>query len=472
MASPRAEQEGEDLRKHYEEAVTELEDHNKLAGGAVADAVVGAVAKSKWVTALGDAGTAALDDIRAAIEHEQRDGQLGLARVATNLREAIDNFVDGMAKQLHEVQSFTKEANKDAMRVQRAASSKEVDNAMAKQGYELNQEKKEMQEKYEEELARLRAQLKQQKEASDVEIEGLKMALRKKNGEIEELQARYDNLAAECAAFEAELGKLRELCKDQEAEIGELREKLAMLAGLRDDYDQMMANIELRVGSILKEVRKEVHIVHTAVPQSESVMAMLETTKEASVLGALHEAIGTLLSEREAHLKELSGLRDQVANADMQHEKDMAELRRTIKKLQDEIDVLKNGSASKIHELRARIEELEKRVDQLLEDKRALTVALESQVRRVDDDHKRIQLVMQEQEKYLSKYRQRIAELESGQNDRKKLELAMVAENRKTSELRHLSRLCTRLLRDKDEKSSELADAISRAQEAANSFGE
>jgi hypothetical protein len=42
-----------------------------------------------------------------------------------------------------------------------------------------------------------------------------------------------------------------------------------------------------------------------------------------------------------------------------------------------------------------------------------------------------------------------------------------VAENRKTSELRHLSRLCSRLLSDKDEKSVELADAIGAAQRAA-----
>ena len=47
----------------------------------------------------------------------------------------------------------------------------------------------------------------------------------------------------------------------------------------------------------------------------------------------------------------------------------------------------------------------------------------------------------------------------------------MVAENRKTSELRHLSRLCTALLRDKDEKSNELASAITQAQTAASAFG-
>jgi hypothetical protein len=47
-------------------------------------------------------------------------------------------------------------------------------------------------------------------------------------------------------------------------------------------------------------------------------------------------------------------------------------------------------------------------------------------VRRVDDDHKRIQGVMVEQEKYLNKYRTRISELEAGQNERKRLELAMV----------------------------------------------
>ena len=115
------------------------------------------------------------------------------------------------------------------------------------------------------------------------------------------------------------------------------------------------------------------------------------------------------------HSAQLKALKEQVANADLEHEQAMQELKRHIKRLQDEINFLKSGSASKISELHDRIAELEKRVGELLEDKRALTVALESQVRRVDDDHRRIQNVMEEQEKYLTKYRTRIAELESGQ---------------------------------------------------------
>ena len=115
------------------------------------------------------------------------------------------------------------------------------------------------------------------------------------------------------------------------------------------------------------------------------------------------------------HSAQLKALKEQVANADLEHEQAMQELKRHIKRLQDEINFLKSGSASKISELHDRIAELEKRVEELLEDKRALTVALESQVRRVDDDHRRIQNVMEEQEKYLTKYRTRIAELESGQ---------------------------------------------------------
>ena len=115
------------------------------------------------------------------------------------------------------------------------------------------------------------------------------------------------------------------------------------------------------------------------------------------------------------HSAQLKALKEQVANADLEHEQAMQELKRHIKRLQGEIDFLKSGSASKISELHDRIAELEKRVEELLEDKRALTVALESQVRRVDDDHRRIQNVMEEQEKYLTKYRTRIAELESGQ---------------------------------------------------------
>ena len=131
-----------------------------------------------------------------------------------------------------------------------------------------------------------------------------------------------------------------------------------------------------------------------------------------------------------------------------------------------------------------------------------LTTALDRAVQKLHDEHHRITAVQTEQEKYLLKYRARIngafeqcelqadrladiangvlpyfskisafllwvvplgcTELEAGQNERKQLELQMIAENRKTSELRHLSRLCTRLLRDKAEKEGELAEAISQ----------
>eukprot|EP01050_Picozoa_sp_SAG11_P014676 SAG11_NODE_1834_length_4188_cov_3.990218_1_plen_286_part_00 len=115
---------------------------------------------------------------------------------------------------------------------------------------------------------------------------------------------------------------------------------------------------------------------------------------------------------------------------------------------------------------------LEARVASLLEDKRVLTTALDRAVQRLHDEHARISSVQTEQEKYLLKYRSRINELEAGQNERKQLELQMIAENRKTSELRHLSRLCTRLLRDKAEQEGELAEAISHVNRALHDLTE
>jgi cell division septum initiation protein DivIVA len=94
----------------------------------------------------------------------------------------------------------------------------------------------------------------------------------------------------------------------------------------------------------------------------------------------MHDAITSLLTEREEHLSRIETLQAKVDGASAQHELEMRDLRKKIKELQDEIDVLRNGSASKIADLRDRIAELEARVAQLLDDKRALAVALESQV--------------------------------------------------------------------------------------------
>lgn len=374
------EQENENLRRDYEHAVEAVESTQHEVAQTLLSGVVGRLGKSKWVAALGDAGATALEDIRAAIVFEQQEGSTRTASKVRELRTSVDRFSDGMSKQLRSVQRYIHESNKDALRNQRAASFKEVEQALAKQGYEHKVATKEMQERYEAELAAMRAKLAEMEEKYQVQIEGLKLAIRKKDEEMRELRAVHENLQAEFETLDAEASKMRTLCRDQEEEIAELRLQLTELQGLRDDYDLMVAEINAKVGKILEEVRKAVRRVDEHVAQPAHTMERLPGLGQSAVLQAMHDAITSLLTEREEHLSRIETLQAKVDGASAQHELEMRDLRKKIKELQDEIDVLRNGSASKIADLRDRIAELEARVAQLLDDKRALAVALESQV--------------------------------------------------------------------------------------------
>jgi chromosome segregation ATPase len=459
-----------DLRKDYHEAISNVEKLHKKTSVDILDGVRSRLKNAKWMRTLGDASESVLEEIHMHIVEEQEEVRALHERSVVKLRTAIDAFHEGMAQKHKEVSEQAKVAEKDKLLDSRAAAGEEVEIAKRKQGYELNEKMRIMEEKYLAEIAELKRRMAEAIEQRDAEIEGLKLSLSKQGKELAELRKEHDLLKSANEKDREELLMLRKLCKDQESEITDLRMEIEKMAAMRDGFDELMQKIEDRVQKILNEARRGIRKMHDAVAQPQNVMDALDTMKEGPVMEALHHAINSVLRDRDSVLEKVQALNDRLARIEMEHAQALHALRKELEKAQGEIDMLKSSSGSKMAALQDKIAELEARVNQLGEDKRALTVALTSGVERVDDEHKSIQGTLQEQEKYLNKYRTRIAQLEAGQNERKRLELQMVAENRKTSELRHLSRLCTRLLKDKDEKSSELADAISRAQLAATSF--
>ena len=338
---------------------------------------------------------------------------------------------------------------KDKLQDSRLAAQEEVEIAKRKQGYELGEKMRQMEEKYLAEIERLKALMAEEIEKRDLELEGLKLTLSKQTKELAALKKEYEALKLASAKSEEEIERLRELTKDQETEIADLKLEIQRMAEMRDGFDDIMRKVEERVSKILNEARRAVRKAHDVVPQPQE---------------------DSLIRDREAALEKMQVLQDKLNKVNEEHARAMADLQRQLEAATKQIEHLRATSGSRMLELEDKISELEARIVTLTEDKLALTVALDGTVKKVNEQHRQIMGTQQEQEKYLTKYRQRIAELEAGMDERKRLELQMVAENRKTSELRHLSRLCTRLLRDKDEKSSELADAISRAQTAATSF--
>ena len=459
-----------DLRKDYHEAIGNVEKLHKKTSADILDGVRSRLKGSKWLKALGNQSDDVLDDIHRHIMEEQDDVRNLHDRSVTKLRGAIDSFHEGMAQQHVERAKMTKEDGKDKLLDSRKAAQEEVEIAKRKQGFELNEKMRIMEEGYLKRIAELEAAMKEAIERRDAEIEGLKLSLTRQGKELAELKREHELLKAQSEKNEEELDMLRKLTKDQESEITDLRLEIERMASMRDGFDELMQKIEERVQKILNEARRGIRKMHDAVPQPQNVIDALDTMKEGPVMEALHHAINSVLRDRDSILETVQRLTDKLAKIELDHAMALRELQKELEKAKAEISTLKANSGSQVAKLTDRIAELEARVNSLGEDKRALTVALTSGVERVDDEHKSIQGTLSEQEKYLTKYRQRIAQLEAGQNERKRLELQMVAENRKTSELRHLSRLCTRLLKDKDEKSSELADAISRAQLAATSF--
>eukprot|EP01045_Picozoa_sp_COSAG04_P035704 COSAG04_NODE_8360_length_985_cov_14.776524_1_plen_327_part_11 len=326
---------------------------------------------------------------------------------------------------------------------------------------------RQMEEKYLAEIERLKELMAEEIEKRDLELEGLKLTLSKQTKELAALKKEYEALKLASAKSEEEIERLRELTKDQETEIADLKLEIQRMAEMRDGFDDIMRKVEERVSKILNEARRAVRKAHDVVPQPQEVMDRLDAAEEGPVMKAVHDAVDSLIRDREAALEKMQVLQDKLNKVNEEHARAMADLQRQLEAATKQIEHLRATSGSRMLELEDKISELEARIVTLTEDKLALTVALDGTVKKVNEQHRQIMGTQQEQEKYLTKYRQRIAELEAGMDERKRLELQMVAENRKTSELRHLSRLCTRLLRDKDEKSSELADAISRAQTAA-----
>ena len=459
-----------DLRKDYEESLANVEKLHKKTSADILSGVKERLKGAKWLKDHGAAADDILDEINRHIMEEQDDVRNLHERSVAKLRGAIGSFHEGMAAQNVDRAKMTKEDGKDKLLDSRKAAQEEVEIAKRKQGFELNEKMRIMEEGYLKRIAELEAQMKEAIERRDSDIEGLKLSLSKQGKDLAELKREHELLKAQSEKKEEELDTLRKLTKDQESEITELRLEMERMAMMRDGFDELMQKIEDRVQKILNEARRAIRKMHEAVPQPQNVIDALDTMKEGPVMESLHHAVNSVLRDRDAILENVQKLTDKLAKIELDHALALRSLQKELEKAKAEIDGLKASSGSEVSKLRDRIAELEARVTSLGEDKRALTVALTSGVERVDDEHKSIQGTLKEQEKYLAKYRQRIAQLESGQNERKRLELQMVAENRKTSELRHLSRLCTRLLKDKDEKSSELADAISRAQLAASSF--
>lgn len=459
-----------DLRADYHEAIANVEKLHKKTSADILNGVRSRLRTAKWMKSLGDTSEDVLEEIHMHIVEEQEEVRALHERSVVKLRAAIDAFHEGIAKKHAELSKSAKEQEKDKLLDSRAAASEEVEIAKRKQGYELNEKMRIMEEKYLAEIAELKRLMAEAIDQRDREIEGLKLSLSKQGKELSELRKEHDLLKSTNEKNEEELDMLRKLTKDQESEIMDLRMEIEKMAAMRDGFDELMQKIEDRVQKILNEARRGIRKMHDVVPQPQNVIDALDTMKEGPVMESLHHAINSVLRDRDSALEKLQKLTDRLSRIELEHAQALRDLQRELEKAQAEIDTLKMTSGSKVAALQDRIAELEARVNQLGEDKRALTIALTSNVERVDDEHKAIQGTLKEQEKYLTKYRTRIAQLEAGQNERKRLELQMVAENRKTSELRHLSRLCTRLLRDKDEKSSQLADAISRAQLAATNF--
>jgi hypothetical protein len=257
-----------------------------------------------------------------------------------------------------------------------------------------------------------------------------------------------------------EADKLRDKCTEQAKLIADLQIEISKLTQLRDHMEELEAQMNERVFKILDYVRGYIRTVDNVLPRPKDVMSGLETMPDEQLLDEGNEAIDALLRDRVQNLEKVAALQKELANIALAHQQEMMALKARIAAHEAELSKLNALMDHSQGALMDQVAALEQRVADLLEDKRILTTALDRAVQRVEDEHNRIAAVQQEQEKYLLKYRSRINELEAGQNERKQLELQMIAENRKTSELRHLSRLCTRLLRDKDEKEGELAEAI------------
>lgn len=459
-----------DLRADYHEAIGNMEKLHKKTSADVLANVRARLKTAQWMRTLGDSSETVLEEIHMHIVEEQEEVRAMHDRAISKLRASVDAFHEGIAKKHAEINKQAKDAEKDKLLDSRAAASEEVEIAKRKQGYELNEKMRLMEEKYLAEIAELKRLMAEAIDQRDREIEGLKLSLSKQGKDLAELRKEHELLKSANEKYEEELEMLRKLCKDQESEITDLRMEIEKMAAMRDGFDQLMQQIEDRVQKILNEARRGIRKMHDAVAQPQNVIDALDTMKEGPVMETLHHTINSVLRDRASALERVQTLTDKLSRIELEHAQALRDLQRELEKAQAEIDTLKMTSGSKVAALQDRIAELEARVNSLGEDKRALTIALTDNVERVDDQHKGIQGTLNEQEKYLTKYRQRIAQLEAGQNERKRLELQMVAENRKTSELRHLSRLCTRLLKDKDEKSSELAGAISRAQLAAANF--
>ena len=463
------EQSQANLRHDYAEALLNIEKLYKRSNEQVLDAVKTRLQKTKWMDSVPDRH-ATLEEISTVLMSEQEQARTAHDHSIKKLRDAVDAFSKGMTDMHQESEHMERDHMKDKLQDSRLAAQEEVEIAKRKQGYELGEKMRQMEEKYLEEIERLKALMAEEIEKRDLELEGLKLTLSKQTKELAALKKEYEALKLASAKSEEEIERLRELTKDQETEIADLKLEIQRMAEMRDGFDDIMRKVEERISKILNEARRAVRKAHDVVPQPQEVMDRLDAAEEGPVMKAVHNAVDSLIRDREAALEKMQVLQDKLNKVNEEHARAMADLQRQLEAATKQIEHLRATSGSRMLELEDKISELEARIVTLTEDKLALTVALDGTVKKVNEQHRQIMGTQQEQEKYLTKYRQRIAELEAGVNERKRLELQMVAENRKTSELRHLSRLCTRLLRDKDEKSSELADAISRAQTAATSF--
>ena len=151
--------------------------------------------------------------------------------------------------------------------------------AKRKQGYELGEKMRQMEEKYLAEIERLKALMAEEIEKRDLELEGLKLTLSKQTKELAALKKEYEALKLASAKSEEEIERLRELTKDQETEIADLKLEIQRMAEMRDGFDDIMRKVEERVSKILNEARRAVRKAHDVVPQPQEVMDRLDAAE-------------------------------------------------------------------------------------------------------------------------------------------------------------------------------------------------
>jgi len=476
-------QESIKLKEQLKEVAAAAEDKERTDAGRVVDIRKSAEAEKRRIQEKIERLTGEIqklhyqiDDATVALEDIPKD----IAPLDASIKDA-EQLIQELLPKVKDLK-MNKEssaAKVSAMAAQLEKAAKESEARIA----ELRQRNKELEQEYEK-LKQRTATLSKEIVEQQLAIEHLEEELEKAPEEkpeesvrtIEELKERIDDSEKREQAYKNRIDGLRQELKELEQKKGE---ELSSLSKLVVDYEERFVNLQAETEYLkesstsqkrlaeeikrqFREKEAELKEAQEELKRREESDKALRTKEESERVRALQQIIATV----EKNLKEKSAKLQAVAEAANDLSVKESEARKEIEMMQSELEKAQQS-------FNVKLAEMEKALNNLKKEKAGLTETIDEQKGRIAELKRDIGSMQQELDSRMQKeadLQHRISEMETqlksvegtatGKEASLRLQIA-----RMRQELAEMTNKSRAILKEKEDKTAEIADAFNELQQ-------